>query len=139
MSLKLRMPPPPLEKHEQEHLFSWAELMSHQYPELRLMYAIPNAGGYTGGFRKNVARVQAMRRQGVKKGVPDICLPVARGSWHSLYLEIKREGKDKPSKEQEEWHKALGEAGHAVAVAHGFAQAVDILTRYLNQPERRAP
>lgn len=111
--------------------------MSAQYPELRLMYAIPNAGGYTGGFRKNMARVVAMRKQGVKKGVPDVCLPVARGSWHSLYLELKREGDEEPTQEQQEWHRALREAGHAVATAHGFASAVDVITRYLHLPEKR--
>ena len=43
-----------------------------------------------------------MKRQGVKAGVPDICLPVARNGYHGLYIELKA-GKNKATKNQEKW------------------------------------
>lgn len=121
----------PLEKHDQANLFAWAEAQMFNYPELDLMYAIPNAGGYTGGFRKNKGRVLQMRKQGVKKGVPDIHLPVARRGWHSLYIEMKREDDDKLRPDQEKWAKKLREAGNAVVLASGFVDACDALVCYL--------
>ena len=127
----------PLEKHDQANLFNWAEYQTFNYPELDLMYAIPNAGGYTGGFKKNKGRVIQMRKQGVKKGVPDIHLPVARGYWHSLYLELKRGDDDKLKPDQEVWATKLREAGNYVALASGFVNACDIIVGYLTLPPHR--
>lgn len=121
----------PHEKHDQANLFSWAEAQGGRWPELREMYAIPNAGGFTGGFKKNRARVIAMLKQGVKSGVPDIHLPVPRGGFHSLYVEMKREGEEKPTAEQLDWHRRLRAHGNCVLVAVGFVDACTILTNYL--------
>jgi hypothetical protein len=35
------------------------------------------------------AALATLKRQGVKPGVPDICLPVPRRHWHGLWLELK--------------------------------------------------
>lgn len=83
----------PLESEEQSALFQWARLMEGRCPELRLMYHIPN-----GGLRNKPVAVR-LTAQGVRRGVPDICLPVARHGFHSLYIELKRpkggEGSDR--------------------------------------------
>ena len=71
----------PTEDQEQIALFNWAAWMSNtKWPELELMYHVPN-GGY-----RNKAEAGRFRAQGVKSGVPDIVLPVARGGWHGLYI-----------------------------------------------------
>lgn len=121
----------PTEKQEQKALFAWADRVKGKYPELSLMYSIPNAGGFTGGFQKNLLRVLSLRAEGVKKGVPDICLPVARGGFHSLYIEMKRVkgGKEKP--EQAEWRIALATAGHQVVTARGVNEGIKALEKYL--------
>lgn len=112
------------EGDEQEALFEWAEWNLTLYPELKLMYHIPN-GGY-----RNKSEAARLKRQGVKKGVPDICLPAARGKFHGLYVELKTDG-GKASKEQVEYIKALNKIGYAAEIAYGFEQAVEIITRYL--------
>ena len=57
----------------QETLFNWAQYQYARYPELELLYHIPNGG-------KRDARTAAnLKRQGVKAGVPDLHLPVALG------------------------------------------------------------
>lgn len=76
--------PAPTEAEEQTELFAWAELLRGRFPELRLLYHVPNGGSRN---RIEAARLQA---QGVKAGVPDLCLPVARGKYHGLYIELKR-------------------------------------------------
>lgn len=112
------------EGDEQEALFEWAEWNLTLYPELKLMYHVPNGGS------RNKAEAAKLKRQGVKKGVPDICLPAARGKFHGLYVELKTDG-GKASKEQVEYIKALNRTGYAAEIAHGFEQAVEIITRYL--------
>ena len=67
--MKIKIPCP-TEDEEQIALMKWAAVMSGRYPELRLMYHIPNGGARS---KPEAARFKAM---GVKKGVPDICIGV---------------------------------------------------------------
>ena len=83
-----------------------------EYAELRLLYAVPN-----GGLRHFVVAGQ-LKAQGVKPGVPDLCLPVARGGYFGMYIELKKIG-GKPTKEQKEWIELLDLQGYyAVAVSY---------------------
>lgn len=115
----------PLEGEEQEVLFQWAEWQQGRWPELRLMYAVPNGGYRT---KSEAARLKA---QGVKAGVPDICLPVARGGCHALYIELKRRKGGVVSSAQSQWIEALKEEGNECAVCAGADAAMAIITRYL--------
>ncbi len=135
MKLKAPKIPAPLERHSQAALFAWASMASCAFPELVSLYAIPNAGGFTGGFKKNMLRVLALRKEGVKSGVPDVHLPVARAGYHSLYIEMKREGSGKLSDEQKEWVKTLALYGNKVVVAHGFDEARAVIEEYLGLPK----
>jgi len=126
----------PLEKDEQAQLFRWAGCVSVTHPELVTLHAIPNAGGYAGGYGNNLARVQAAKREGVRAGVPDIHLPVARGGYCSLYIELKRQNATASavSERQRDWHIRLCEAGNAVHVCCGWEAARDVILEYLSMP-----
>lgn len=117
--------PCPTEDEEQIALMQWAAVMSVRYPELRLMYHIPN-----GGSRKRVEAVR-FKAMGVKKGVPDICLPVARGQFHGLYIELKRQQGGRVSDEQNQWIEALRDQGYFAAVCKGWKQARVTIELYL--------
>lgn len=80
----LDVSPVPTESQEQQRLFQWARMESGRFPELELLYHIPNEG------KRSRATGRRMVAEGLKKGVPDICLPVARGGSHGLYIELKR-------------------------------------------------
>ena len=112
------------ESAEQIALFKWASLSIKTYPELALLYHIPN-----GGLRNVVVAVR-LKKEGVKKGVPDLCLPVARAGFHGLYIEMKA-GKGRLSDEQEKWLKDLSEQGYCTHVAYGWIEAKRILEVYL--------
>lgn len=116
------------EGNEQEMLFEWAFLQRKKYPELDLMYHIPNGG------QRNSAEAARLKREGVKAGVPDIHLPVARGRYHSLYIELKY-GKNKPTELQKEWLSRLAMQGNFTAVCYGWEQAAKLITDYLNLKE----
>ena len=119
------------EAREQEALFEWAQY----YPDLSMLYHIPNGGQRTGRGGA------AMKRQGVKKGVPDIHLPVPRGGYHGLWIEMKY-GRNRPTKEQQWWLNRLREQGHKVVVCYRFEDAKNYIIAYLkgdikNEEEER--
>lgn len=116
------------EGKEQELLFSWAEGYEIVYPSLRLMHHIPNGG------KRDTVTGAVLRRQGVKAGVPDICLPVARGKYHGLYIELKV-GENRPSPAQRAFIDALRYEGYAVAVCYGWRSARDQILRYMKQED----
>lgn len=116
----------PTEAEEQAALFEWASY----YPELRFMYAVPNGGS------RNIIEAKNLKRQGVKSGVPDICLPVAAGGYHGLYIELKV-GKNKPSENQEQWLEYLNKAGYMTKVCYGFQEARETIAGYISNRERR--
>lgn len=114
----------PTEDEEQIWLFSWAELKLGRFPELALMHHIPNGGKRS---KTEAARFKAM---GVKRGVSDIFLPVARGGYYGLYIELK--AKDgRPEKEQKEWIAAVQEQGYYGDVCYGGMEAANLVEAYL--------
>ena len=115
----------PTEAQEQRDLFHWAQLARGRYPELQLMYHIPNEGKrttYTGA---------RMKAEGMKPGVPDICLPVARGSYHALYIELKRTGASRVSEDQRAWLAKLTRVGNKAIVCRGWDAARAAIIEYL--------
>ena len=118
----------PTEDEEQIWLFSWAELNLGRFPELRLMHHIPNGGKRS---KSEAARFKAM---GVKPGVSDIFLPVARGIYHGLYIELK--AKDgRLSKDQAEFLHDVKEMGYFGCVAYGGEEAARIIESYMKGAE----
>ena len=115
----------PTEDIEQTQLFTWAQYASGKYPELALMYHIPNGG------KRSKAEAARFKAQGVKAGVPDVCLPVARGKYHGLYIELKRVKGGRVSAAQEEYIEALRKQGYKVTVCFGMEQARDVIVEYL--------
>lgn len=119
--------PVPTESQEQQRLFQWAKMEQGKYPELALLYHIPNEG------KRSRITGRRMVAEGLKKGVPDICLPVARGGAHGLYIELKRTKDWKITEEQETWMRDLMEQGYEVALCIGWEKAAEIICKYLIQ------
>jgi len=98
------------------------------------MYAIPNGGKRE---RKQNKKGQwycpagkALKDEGAKKGVPDICLPVPRKGWHGLYAEAKV-GKNKCTPEQEGFISFLKKNDYYVFVFYDVEFAIGNIVRYL--------
>lgn len=115
----------PTESVEQQRLFEWATWAQGAHPELGMLYHIPNEGKRS---RKTGAR---MRAEGLKKGFPDLCLPVARKGKHGLYIELKRTKGGRVSDSQREWLEKLAAEGYAVAVCYGWENAAETIKNYL--------
>lgn len=116
----------------QEAIFSWCDINRDTYPELRLLHHIPNGG------QRNKTTAIALKRQGVKAGVPDLMLPVARQGYHGLYIELKKVDKtNKPTALQKQWLADLQQQGYKAVVCYGFDEATEVLANYLTEQEER--
>lgn len=109
---------------EQEDIISWCYYHETQYPELKWIYHCPNGG------KRNAQEAAKFKRQGVKAGVPDLHLPVAKGRYIGLYIELKYEG-GKLQKTQREWLEAMQAAGHYTCTCYGYETAVKIIEQYV--------
>lgn len=112
------------EGQEQALLFKWASFNLGTMPELKWMYHVPNGGA------RDIITASRLKAEGVKSGVPDICLPVARQGYHGLYIELKVK-RNKPSETQKEWLKALTEQGYKTEVCYGWESAAHTVKQYL--------
>lgn len=110
----------------QQQLLSYCAILEREIPELSAIYSIPNEGkrsGYEGA---------KMKRMGLRKGIPDLCLPVRSscGSYGSLYLEMKTPS-GKVREEQKRMIKLLRWCGNRVEVARSADFAMDLILEHL--------
>lgn len=96
---------------------------------LEMLFAIPNGGD------RQASVAASLKAEGVKAGVPDLMLPVPRGAYAGLWIEMKKPSERMKrnggrSDKQVEWHKKLVEQRYAVVVAYGWQAAVCALLKY---------
>lgn len=113
-------------KHQQA-VIKWSQqpAVRSRWPELALLHHIKNE------TREGAAQVAVDKAMGVKAGVPDLCLPVARDRYHGLYIELKTET-GRTSEAQKWWGEKLLEQGYMFEVCHGWKSAVGVLEWYLS-------
>ena len=109
------------EHHEQAALIEWYDW---QYPHAVPLLAIPNGG------HRHIAVAVKMQREGVRPGVPDLMLPIARGGWHGLWIEMKTTS-GRLSKVQRQWRDMLQAEGYRVELCRGFEEARAMIEGYL--------
>lgn len=112
------------EHTEQCALFEFAARFCDRLPELALLYAIPNGG------KRDKTTAARLKREGVRAGVLDTCLPVARQGFHGYYVELKV-GRNKLTPAQQLWADALSKQGYAVSVCYDWTEAARLLVLYL--------
>lgn len=117
--------PMPSEHEEQVALFKWADYKKARWPELELMYAIPNGG------KRDRVTAALLKAEGVKPGVPDICLPVRRDRWCGVYIELKTK-KGKVTPQQRAYLLKLREQGYVTAVCRGWYPASELIKAYMS-------
>ena len=115
----------PTESQEQITVFNWVAYQLGKWPELELLHHVPNGG------KREAREATRMKAEGVKKGVPDLCLPVARGKYHGLYVEMKRVEGGKVSQDQKWWLEKLAEQGYKATVCRGAEEAITVIGKYM--------
>lgn len=117
------------ESGNQEALFQWAEYQMQRMPELEYLHHVPNGG------KRDKATAIALKRQGVKAGVPDIHLPAPRGEYHGLYIELKAGG-NTATPNQKRWLKYLRKQGYYTEVCYSWQAAAELIENYLLHMEQ---
>lgn len=112
------------EDTEQERVINWATFYAKDFPELDLLYHVPNGGS------RNQLEAANLKRQGVKAGVPDLVLPVPRQQFHGLYVEMKW-GKNTTTDKQDWWLEQLQQQGYKTAVCWSADEAMDVIAEYM--------
>lgn len=92
-----------------------------------LIYHVPN-----GGHRHKLVAIK-LKGQGVKAGVPDLVLPMARGGYFGLYLEFKATAPNDAavSASQHAWIRRLNDQGYLAIVCRGHFDAMEQIRSYL--------
>lgn len=100
-------------------------------PKLKWMHHVPNGG------QRNISVAAKLKAEGVRKGIPDISLPVASGKYHGLYIEMKSPQKIKLglkacTKEQLEFRIHAINEGYMWAVCFSWREAANLIKEYLS-------
>jgi len=109
---------------EQVRIVKWARFLEVKYPELKLLNASAN------GVHLTKAQAGKAKAAGMVPGWPDLNLPVARGGFNGLYIELKV-GRRKPKAHQVEILKALADQDHCCLAAWGADAAIRKIKEYL--------
>lgn len=110
----------PLEWKVQQAFCDYMQLKQVVY------FAIPNDGNRSPAMAAKAAAT------GLQKGMPDLMIPMPRGSYHGLFLELKREKGGTVSEWQQYWIDMLRYQGYRAEVVRGLDAAITTLEHYLN-------
>lgn len=116
---------------EQAALIQWAAFMAAKEPRLKLLNASLN------GVRLSPSQSILAKKSGMKKGYPDLFLPVATPSFHGLFIELKRKDGNPSdvSKEQREWLADLYGQNYKALVCYGWEDAAQVISAYLGMED----
>ena len=112
---------------EHEHqvaLIKWFDLQYRAHAGR--LFAIPNGG------QRHIRVAAKLKAEGVRRGVPDMFLPVPLKDWHGLFIELKKE-KGRPTPEQVEWVDYLNAMGYCAVICRGFDEARVAITKYMTE------
>ena len=124
--IKNKKPSGPTEYEEQAYLFRLAQLHARQYPELRWL------NGSLSGVRLSIGNAVKCKKAGcLVPGIPDISLPVKRGLYSGLFIELKRIRGGRIESEQHEWRAHLINQGYAHHFCKGADAAWKVILEYL--------
>ncbi|WP_207869539.1 VRR-NUC domain-containing protein [Pseudomonas sp. 51_B] len=120
----------PVDREGQEQAALMKELQLRYPQAYKLIYHVPN-----GGHRVK-AVAGKLKAQGVKAGVPDLVLPMARGGYFGLYIEFKAkppfDAEVSPS--QDAYLQMLTAQNYLAIVCRGSIDAVEAIRAYLLLP-----
>lgn len=107
----------------QAAIIRWFAMAYPRYD--KMLFAIEN--------KRRATPIQGARlkQQGIKAGVPDLCLALPTEKFGALYIELKF-GKNKQTEDQKEFERACKEFGNCYQLIYSFDEAIRIITSYIN-------
>jgi hypothetical protein len=122
-------------EHEaQAAVIAWARTLEPLHSELSMLFAVINGAklpySRDAKGRRYCPQAVKLKAEGLRAGVPDLCLPVARRGFHALFVEMKV-GSNTPSPEQIKFIDALSDGGYCALVCWGSDEAIAAISEYL--------
>ena len=111
---------------EQAKVVAWARANERNYPFLWMLHSSLN------GVKMTKAQAVRAIAQGMKKGVADLFLPVKKGVYSGLYIEMKSE-KGRTSIDQSKFLTAVSENDYLAHICYSAVEAIDKIKGYYNQ------
>lgn len=116
-----------VEGPEQAALFEWAAY----YPQLKWLHSSLNGAHLHGNKVQRAKQWAKLKKQGAKKGVLDVFLPMVTAEYPGLYIEMKRsDGKGSMTTEQLEFKEYAEQQGYKVVVCLGTRAAINAIKEY---------
>lgn len=117
----------PTEYQEQCKIFEWCNLNISTYPQLEFIFSTLN------GIRLPIGLAVKAKRNGLKKGVPDIIFPFNNKHYNGLYIELKRVKGGIVSNEQKRFLNYLNSQGYLAVICKGADEALSQIKFYLQE------
>ncbi len=111
---------------EQAKVIAWARANERNYPYLWMLHSSLN------GVKMTKAQAVRAIAQGMKKGVADLFLPVKKGVYSGLYIEMRSE-KGRTSIDQSKFLTAVSENDYLAHICYSAVEAIDKIKGYYNQ------
>ena len=112
------------EDTEQITVVTWAHWQENVYPELKMLFHVPNGGS------RNKIEASKLKQMGVRAGVPDLVLPVPKGIYSGLFIEMKY-NKGRLQDSQKDYLRRAAVYGHCCYVCYSADDAIRVLEEYL--------
>ena len=119
------------EHDEQKTLLKWwsTACIGFGIPEVCL-FAIPNAA------RRSMKIASMLKAEGMRSGIPDLILAVARKGKHGLFIEMKKTKGGRVSDNQKMMLDVFSEQGYETQVCKGFEAAKSVIENYLGEEKQ---
>lgn len=113
------------ESQSQQAVIKWWDLACKGFSlPNEILFSIPNGGA------RDARTGNLMKKEGQRRGVPDLMVAVPMGGKAALFLEMKT-ATGRLSPEQIKMHAALTDLGYVVQVCRSSGEAIDAITKYL--------
>ena len=114
-----------MEAEQQKQVVTWARWASKsgKYPMLEMLHCSLN------GVKLSKTQAGIAKAQGMLSGVPDLFLPVPRGKYHGLYIEMKH-GSNTLTENQKKFLQNAANVGYAVSVCYSANEAIKRIEDY---------
>lgn len=83
------------------------------------------------GAKRTSVQGAILKRQGLQKGWPDVCLAIPRKAYHGMYLELKRATQYRVTKEQHTVIDRLNRVGYCARVSNTIDRSIEMIEEYL--------
>jgi hypothetical protein len=118
-------------EHEyQVEVIKWTRKHAGIFPGVEGIYSVPNGAHVSPQERGRLIR------EGMKKGVSDLELPVAKGGYFGLYIEMKCKG-GTTSKDQIAFGEFVTNQGYLFKVCWSAEEAIADLIIYMNMKQTK--